>query len=178
LFSARIGNDLSLWTFSLQDKKAEMFGAVQTASDFLTKAMFSPDGRWIAYGLRELSGVAHLYVQPFPATGAKYQISSTGESPVWSPDGSQLFYVAGERLVVVSVTVQPTFTFGNPVTMPGGGLRFSAGLIVPRRFDIGPDGGVIGVVDSVQAPSSATVVPRIEVVINWFEQLKARVPTK
>jgi Tol biopolymer transport system component len=178
LFSTRVGNDTFLWTFSLQDKKAEPFGAVRMAGEnYLTKAMFSPDGRWVAYSLRE-SGVEKLYVQPFPATGAKYQISSTGQSPVWSPDGSRLFYVAGEQLVVVSVTVQPTFTFGNPVTVPGGGLRFFSGLVVPRQFDIGLDGGIIGVVDSVRAPSAVTVVPRIEVVLNWFEELKARVPTK
>ena len=100
-------------------------------------------------------------------------------SQYWSRDGSQLFYVAaGQQLVVVSVTVQPTFTFGNPVSVSGGGLRFFGGLIVPRRFDIGPDGGIIGVVDAVPEPSAATVVQRIEVVLNWFEELKARVPTK
>jgi Tol biopolymer transport system component len=55
---------------------------------------FSPDGRFIAYSSDE-SGVLEVYVQTFPATEAKWRVSSGGGSePVWSRDGSELFYVA------------------------------------------------------------------------------------
>jgi hypothetical protein len=78
----------------------------------------------------------------------------------------------------MSLATQPTFTFGNPVAVPRGRLQLFGGLNVPRRFDIGPDRGIIGVVDSIQTPSGALAAPRIEVVLNWFEELKARVPAK
>ena len=78
----------------------------------------------------------------------------------------------------MSITTQPTFTFGNPVAVQSGRLQLSGGLNIPRRFDIGPDRAIIGVVDSVQTPSAALAAPRIEVVLNWFEELKARVPAK
>ena len=144
--------------------------------------MFSPDGRWVAYGSDDPGTV---YVQPFPTTGAKYQISrDTAHSPLWAPDGKEIFYVGtGARpagqLFAMSVTTQPGFTIGNPIAVPSGRLRLSGGLLVPRRFDMAPDGAIIGVVDSGQtAFTGALATARVEVVLNWFEELKARVPAK
>jgi hypothetical protein len=64
----------SLWTFSLPDRKAERFGGVQLTAANLPRAVFSPDGRWVAY-MSDETGMTGVYVQPFPATGAKYPIS-------------------------------------------------------------------------------------------------------
>ena len=51
---------------------------------------FSPDGRWLAYTLRT-GNLANVYVEPYPATGAKYQITTgNGHHPVWLPDGKGL----------------------------------------------------------------------------------------
>jgi Tol biopolymer transport system component len=74
LFSASKGLSVSLWTSSLHDKKVERFGGVQQSSPNLARAIFSPDGRWVAYVDQE-RGTGAVYVQPFPGTGAKYQIS-------------------------------------------------------------------------------------------------------
>jgi serine/threonine-protein kinase len=180
LFSASQSFGVSLWTFSLQERKAEPFGGIQQSSPGLTKAMFSSDGRWVAYGSDE---PAVVYVQPFPATGTKYQISKgPAHSPLWSPNGKEILYVRSAppagQLVAMSLTTHPSFTVGNPVAVPSGRLQLSAGLHVPRRFDIAPDGAVIGVVDSPQTTSGALAAARIEVVLNWFEELKARVPAK
>ncbi len=58
-----------------------------------TDAQFSPDGRWIAYSSAE-SGSLQVYVAPFPATGAKWQISTTdGDMPRWRNDGKELFFL-------------------------------------------------------------------------------------
>jgi eukaryotic-like serine/threonine-protein kinase len=49
----------------------------------------SPDGRWLAYYSTE-SGRSEVYVQPFPITGGKYQVSTRGgDNALWSPDGKQ-----------------------------------------------------------------------------------------
>jgi serine/threonine-protein kinase len=183
LFSASQASGVSLWMLSLQDRKAEPLSEFSQPSPNLPRAMFSPDGRWVAYGAADRRR-GPVYVQPFPATGAKYQISSAaGHSPLWSPDGTEIYYVdissrpAGQ-LVVAKLTTQPTFSVGDPVAVPSGGLQLSGVQLVPRQFDIGPDGRIIGVVDAVQAPSAAPAALRIEVVLNWFEELKARVPTK
>jgi serine/threonine-protein kinase len=55
---------------------------------------FSPDGRWLAYASGETGVPFNVFVEPFPPTGARYQITSTGgRDPVWSPDGKELFSI-------------------------------------------------------------------------------------
>ena len=69
-----------------------------------SRAMFSPDGRWVAYQSQE-SGKPQVYVQPFPATGARWQVSiGSGTSPRWA-SGQELFYVQDRALMAVSIAV-------------------------------------------------------------------------
>ena len=75
LFSVTKGSDVSLWTFSLQDRKATPFGEVH--SRFPTGARFSPDGQWVAYASAERGTTTTIYVQPFPSNGS--QVSARRE---------------------------------------------------------------------------------------------------
>jgi Tol biopolymer transport system component len=146
---------------------------------------FLPHGRWVAYSTTAPGPPAgSLFVQPFPTTGATYPISpskSLGFHPTWSPDGKELFNVAtagaDPPFVAVSVTTRPTFTFGNPVRVPK--LFVERGPGFERNNDITRDGKrFLGVVAAAQTASGAPAAPQIQVVLNWFEELKARVPTK
>ena len=77
---------------------------------------FSPDGRWLAYASNE-SGSSEVYVQPFPANGAKWQVSAAGGSEAaWRGDGRELFYVASDaRLMAVAVSPSSSgLSFGVP----------------------------------------------------------------
>jgi Tol biopolymer transport system component/predicted Ser/Thr protein kinase len=75
---------------------------------------FSPDGRWIAYESDE-AGRSEVYVAPFPATGAKWQISGAGGTlPRWRRDGKELFYVTLENVLTA-------------VDVDGSGAGFQAG---------------------------------------------------
>jgi Tol biopolymer transport system component len=56
---------------------------------------FSPDGKWVAYDTGE-SGQREVYIQPFPATGARWQISHDGVAPAWRGDGKELYYSSSE----------------------------------------------------------------------------------
>jgi WD40-like Beta Propeller Repeat len=111
---------VSLSTLGLNDRKVTPFGDVHTSSP--PGAVFSPDGRWVAYASTE-RGKTTTYVQPFSATGAKYQFvaSNLADSPEharWSSDGKELFLnTSATEFVGVSVTTQPTFAFGNPVAL-------------------------------------------------------------
>ena len=76
---------------------------------------------------------------------------------MWLPNGKgDLLRRYGEhaqgKLVVVSLTTEPTFTFGNPVVVPSGRLQSAAVSAPnsPRRFDMHPDGAIIGTVESGQ----------------------------
>ena len=170
LFSATKDFVSSLWTLSLRDRKATPFGDVK-GSSIPTDAMFSPDGRWVAYQIGEKTEVeGTTYVQPFPPTGTKYEIARGGR-PLWSRDGKELFFVPGPgRFMAVSVRTAPSFTFTSPVAVPRGfGMALPG---APRTFDMMPDGRIVG----IGAPQSGSGPAQIHVVLNWFAELKARVP--
>ena len=167
-------------TFSVRDKKASSFGDVHTST--ATNAVFSPDGRWVAYQSDE-TRTNGVFVQPFPATGAKYLVPKVlrdDQQPLWSPDGKELFYSPGpNRLVVASIATEPRVAFGIPAPIPNGGGFQSRLPTIRRPFDIFPDGKqFIGVLahGQNQTPSGAARDPQIQVVLNWFEDVKRLVP--
>ncbi len=176
LFSVTKGSDVSLATLSLTDKKSTPFGDVHSSTR--TGAVFSPDGRWVAYATTEGSTTT-IYVQPFPARpGVPYQLPPRGgqpKHPAWSADTKQLFYNPGPgQFESVSVTTQPTFAFGNPVALP---RPFpGAGPTVRRPYDITPDGRFVSPIAAGQSVSGRPTAPQIQVVLNWFEELRTRVP--
>jgi len=167
------GTDGSVWILSLDDRKSTIF------VDKAALPAFSPDGRWLAYQSNE-TGQRQIFVQPFPATGAKYPVVSGGQ-PFWSNDGSELFYNPGPLLIgVVRINTRPTFSFGEPSVFSTAGLQSKNPAGNPRVWDIAPDHKrLIGVTDATEtATSSDAATLQINVVLNWFTDLRARVPVK
>ena len=81
-------------------------------------------------------------------------------------------------LLAVSFTQHPSPAFGIPAAVATR-LTFRALPVAPRNHDIAPDGKhFIAVADAAPNGSAAPTAPQIRVVINWFEELKQRVPTK
>ena len=142
------------------------------------QASFSPDGRWIVYSSSE-SGSPEIYVQPFPPVGGvKYQITRTGGfSPLWSPDGKQIFYIGPPQpprsLISVDVRTQPTFAFANPTKLPIAPTQRAGGNV--RQYDIMPDGKQFLIVTSGLEPLERPSQPQFRITLNWFEEPKQRV---
>jgi len=101
----------------------------------------SSDGRWLAYVSNE-TGRFEVYVQPFPATGAKWRISSTGGfQPRWRGDGKELFFLRqDERLVAVSVRPGDDFVIGEPQVLFETRLDIGGTVEYTRHYDVAPDG--------------------------------------
>jgi Tol biopolymer transport system component len=178
LFRAAEGTNFSLWSFAIGEKKAAPFGDVKSVDP--SNAVFSPDGKWVAYHMHEPGQtLTEVYVQPFPATGARYQlpISRDNHHPVWSRDGKLLYYVPGPgEFAAIPVTTSPTFTFGTPV--PIRQVLENYAPAIPRQYDVTSDGRLIGQIPAELSQSGSNASTQINVVLNWFEELKQRVPTR
>jgi Tol biopolymer transport system component len=138
-------------------------------------ASLSPDRQWVAFHADE-KGRVIPYVQSLSNPGARFQISKDGGyAPLWSPDGSKLFYVTQETRSLMAVDVQtaPTVAFGEPVVLVPeilGGLALST-----RVYDVTPDGKQL----LIHLPDPANLRSReVEVVLNWTDELKRLVPAR
>jgi serine/threonine-protein kinase len=75
-------------------------------------ARFSPDGTWMVYVSTE-TGRPEVFVRPYPGPGGKWQLSTEGgRGPIWSADGSEIFFTRGRKMFVVPVETEPTFSPG------------------------------------------------------------------
>ena len=155
---------LDIWTLSLKDgRKPQPF--VRTPSHERNPA-FSPDGRWVAYQSNK-SGLEEVYLEEFPGPGKVVLVSSQGGGePVWSRDGHELFYRSGAKMMAVAnpfERAKPEVLFERPYARNS-----------PRDFDVTSDGRFLMLKESEQDAAAI----QINVVLNWTEELKRRVPTK
>jgi Tol biopolymer transport system component len=163
-----MGQDI--WVLRLSDRKAEPF--LRTPANEGAPS-FSPDGHWMVYASDE-SGRWEIYVQPYPGPGGKLQISTDGgREPVWNRNGRELFYRNGIRMIAVDVITQPNFSAGKPRTVFEGQYRSTNASLA--TYDVAADGQRFLM---VKQSEQVTSVSQINVVLNWFEELKSRAPTK
>jgi eukaryotic-like serine/threonine-protein kinase len=144
-----------------------------------SQAKISPDGLWMAYKSNE-SGGNEVYICPFPDAGReRWQISTNGgHSPLWSPDGRELFYRNEDSVLAVAMETKPTFSRGTPKTLFSG-KYVNPGTIEGTPWDINPDGKrFLMMKESGSATSAGEGPPKINIVLNWLEELKQRVPKK
>ena len=167
-----------IWTVDLQDGNATEFLAT-TAQE--RSPRFSPDGNYIAYLSDEAEGRYEVWVRPYPSVGNTRRRVSTegGVEPVWSHDGTELFFrsFSGD-MMAVPVSLGQTFSFEDPVHLFEGS-GYMSGFGPPQNgetnYGIHPDGRFLMVTND-QRPPSERPVQQINIILNWFEELKERVP--
>ena len=177
LFNVRNGPALELWTLSASGREARRLP--DTPDRVYLGPELSPDGGWFAYGQGPGALALDVYVEPFPPTGAKRRISQDGGYwPLWSPGGDRLFYRPRAGLATalrsVDVITNPEFAFTNEQLLPIEGF-----VVVPnfRNYDLMPDGErFVMVFPAEGADDGESVPPRINVVLNWHQELLERVP--
>jgi hypothetical protein len=133
----------------------------------------------MAYTSNE-SGQYEVYVRPFPEVEKeKWKVSTSGgDSPLWSPEGRELFYRNGDAVLTVPVKTDPGFSYETPKqlfqkTCVSAEMSVSALEIHP--WDIMPDGKRFLMMK--ESDAATTDLPRrINIVLNWFEELKQRIP--
>ena len=133
---------------------------------------FSPNGHWIAYVSNE-SGRYEIYVVSYPSSSGKLQISKDGGTePVWNQNGRELFYRTGSKMMVVDVDTRTTFTAGKPRLLFEG--KYLPTPATSPNYDVSPDGQRFLMLTAADPEEQAQT--EINVVFNWFEELKRRVP--
>jgi eukaryotic-like serine/threonine-protein kinase len=181
LFDETKDRRTSLKAYSFKDKSISSYANI--LSTLPTAAVFSPNGRWVAYTMRdEGQSLSTVFVQPYPATGAKYQISPNAEDghhQVWSRDGKELFYTPGPGTIFTAVSVNttaPAFSFGS--TPAFARMFLNMAPVFERPFDIARnakgDPVILGLTANTADPSREERV-ELRIVLNWIEELKARV---
>ena len=127
---------------------------------------FSPDGQWVAFQAPVASRM-EIYVAPFPGPGPRRQVSTDGGvEPLWSPDGRELFFQSGTRLMSVSVT-PGAFSASAPRLVHEG--RFFRTINGNSSWSIMPDGTRFL---RIQQVTPERAITRVELVLNWFSELK------
>jgi dipeptidyl aminopeptidase/acylaminoacyl peptidase len=134
----------------------------------------SSDGRWMAYASNQ-TGATEVWVRPFPGPGTPVRVSSGGGvKPMWSRDGTKVFYENGAKLLSARVVSRtPDFRVDAPQVLFEG--RFVHDDVDPmiRFVDVAPDGRFL-VVGAGDTGGAAAVV----IVRHWDEELKRLLPTK
>ena len=161
---------IDIWVFRMSDRKAQPF--LETPSNE-SAPQFSPDGRWLAY-VSDESYRYEIYVQPYPGPGGKWQISTEGGTePVWNHNGRELFYRSGDKMMAVDIATQPSFSVGKPRMLFEG--QYQPTPVTFPNYDVSPDGQRFLMLKPSEQDQAAQT--QINVVLNWFEELKRRVPT-
>ena len=152
-----------IWEFSMASGKARP--VLQTPSSE-GSARFSPDGRWIAYDSNE-TGPFEIYVRAYPGPAVKRRISPEGGvSPFWSHTGEELFYQTATAVFSMPVLDPRDLRLGAPVRLfahSGGRLAISAD---DQRFL------------TLEKTDASMSTSQVNVVLNWFQDLKIRMAQK
>ena len=181
--SATTANGTDLFRLAMKDPARKVEPLLAAAGmDFGGEV--SPDGRWLAYHSNN-SGEFQVYVRPYPnVQESREQVSRAGGSrPAWSRDGRELFYLDGENLltsVAVPAVVGARFTSGPPIKILNKKYHAGASLLGLdlRAYDVAPDAQRFLMIKEPESAPGTQPAVNMVVVLNWVEELKARLPAR
>lgn len=159
-------NGGNIWVLSLESQDSAL--ALLDNPYLEAWPSLSPDGRFLAYGSNE-TGANQIYVEEFPGLGGRRQVSTGGgREPLWSRDGTELFYRSPEGFVSVPIDLTSGFDMGEPAVL------FDDQYItdITQAYDVHPDGDHFVFIKQVASSTQMVVV------LNWLEELKERMENR
>jgi serine/threonine-protein kinase len=162
-----LGDDI--WVVPVEEQSRQSPFPFIQRSQGQQQAVWSSDGQWVAYSSDE-TGASEIYVVPYPGPGPTVPISRQGgQEPVWSRDGKELYYRSDDKMIAVTFETKPEFRVISTRNLFED--RF-VNCKVCKTYDVA-DGQFVMIQDSIESPQH-----EINVVLNWFEELKRLVPTE
>jgi serine/threonine protein kinase len=163
--------------FQLLDVASRQSRRFLEDSRSVNQPQISPDGRWVAFMQQLGPGRPQVHVAALNGA-ARRQISSvSGYAPTWAADGRTLYYrritaVNGvDDFVAVDVSMLPAI---GKDRLAAPALAAVRGGMHHTGYDVGADGRLL-----VVQPSESEMAPlHFEVVLNWQEELKQRLPVR
>jgi hypothetical protein len=135
------------------------------ATEFIERqCRLSPNSRFLAYTSNQSGRQFEVYVQPFPPSGARWQVSPSGGSePQWRADGKELYYVSGNKLMAAAVkTDGASFEAGVPRVLFE--ARFVANQARRTRYVAARDGRfLVNTLPEQTQPERSS----LSVLVNW-----------
>jgi hypothetical protein len=169
------GNNVDLATLPLDDGSAPTL-LLHENEVGENQPSFSPNGAWIAYQEGSVGQPFEINIRPFPGVSRTRIPVGRGTQPVFSRDGLELFFIDGNGLVAVPITYEPTLRVGAPSRHFETTTYF---LDAPgRAWDVDPSGERFLMIREPATGEGELPAARIDVVINWLEELKSRVPVE
>jgi serine/threonine-protein kinase len=170
-FSLAVPGGGEIWTIPLE--------GTATATQYFANGFnlghptLSPDGKWMAYDSDESGQGVDVFIQSFPDPRVKrVKVSPAhGSEPLWTQGGRELVYREGDKVMAVSIDLASGAS-GPPRVLFSGPYPDNPGWTRPRSYDVTPDGERFLL---TKLPGDRPL-PRIMVVLNWLEELRARVP--
>jgi Tol biopolymer transport system component/predicted Ser/Thr protein kinase len=180
-------SDYDLWTLPLdlsdpehpKPGKPELL--LRTPSSEVEQT-FSSDGRWIAYSSNE-SGRYEIYVRAFPggapSGSGKWQISTGGgRHPIWSRDNRELFYQSSDNHIMSAAHTAKADSFVADKPLPWSNTQIleEPGVGGPWNVDLAPDGKRFAVFPRPESTGEQKGSVHVTVLLNFFDELRRRVP--
>ncbi|MGA7991090.1 MAG: protein kinase [Thermoanaerobaculia bacterium] len=163
------GSAADLWALSPDGTVAPFLVSPASKVD----AQFSPDGRAVAY-VSDETGREEIYVRRLARPGDVVALSTEGgKEPRWSPDGKEIFYRRGDSFFAATLASTGPLAVGDSKKLFE--IRAASGRSqLHGGYSVSPDGRrfLVLLLDRRAIPT------QINVVLNWFEELKAKVPVR
>ena len=156
------GEGNNIFLLSMEDKKVTTPWRNTSAGE--QQPRFSKDGKFVSYFVT----TSGIYVEPYPATGQRWQITSEGVDQIWSSKGDKIYFaVAGtiRPYSVVELNYDGGYSAGQPKEM----FRGPYVDVFDKSFDVSADGKRFLV---LKAASGMKRQKHLEVIVNWTEELK------
>jgi Tol biopolymer transport system component/tRNA A-37 threonylcarbamoyl transferase component Bud32 len=178
IINARSGMEVDIATLSVAEG---VFTRLLGGDGIQSEPSLSADGTWIAYhdtASRAPGPGGEINIRPYPAVARTRIPVGPGMAPVFSRDGTELFFVDGESIASVAVSYEPSLAIGPPRTIVSSSayMWFRSG----RTWDPDPSGERFIVIRDPATPNGAgdeaAEFSRIDVVVNWLDELNQRVP--